>query len=322
MNNTRSIVLLIAALGAANGSPANAATATDPLIENRVARIERIIDNQSASGQQLQMQQLQQEMQELRGLVETQQFEIQKLQRQLRDQYLDIDSRLGTGKGLDAPAGAAPAAPGTPASGTEGTAAPAHPNSAIDASGKDLKPPVGNPTPPPISAPTPSSPGAVGIPSLPSPETTGGNERDAYRDAFELLKQRKYPDAVTAFNELLRRYPQGQFTDNARYWLAETYYAQRNYPAALAEFDRLVQLNPGSSRIASALLKIGDIQSEQDAREQARNAYRQVIAKFAGTPEARLAQSRLEKLGPERKEPASYAAPIPHTSTMAPRRNP
>ncbi|WP_295386216.1 tol-pal system protein YbgF [uncultured Thiodictyon sp.] len=328
MNNARSTLLLIAALGAATALPTSASAAgyaaANPLLEDRVARIERIMENQSAAGQQLQMQQFQQEMQELRGLVETQQFEIQKLQRQLRDQYLDIDSRLGTGKGLDAPAGQSPAAPGTDNgtdSGPGGAAPPASPNGAIDASGRDLKPPVGNETPPPVTAPIPSSPGAVGIPSLPSPETTGGNERDAYRDAFELLKQRKYPDAVTAFNDLLRRYPQGQYADNARYWLAETYYAQHNYPAALAEFDRLVQLNPGSTRLAAALLKIGDIQSEQDAREQARNAYRQVIAKYPGTPEARLAQSRLQKLGPERKEPTSYAPSIPHTSAT-PRRNP
>ena len=152
-----------------------------------------------------------------------------------------------------------------------------------------------------MTAPTPSSPRAVGIPSLPTPETTGGNERDAYGAAFDLLKQRKYPQAVDAFNDVLRRYPQGQYTDNARYWLAETYYVQRNYPAALAEFDRLVQLNPGSSKLPGALLKIGYIQYEQQAWDQARVALKQVIAKYPDSTEARLAQGRLEKLGRERK---------------------
>jgi tol-pal system protein YbgF len=141
----------------------------------------------------------------------------------------------------------------------------------------------------------------VGIPSLPSPETTSGNERDGYRDGFELLKQRKYPEAVDAFNALLRNYPQGQYADNARYWLAETYYVQRNYPAALAEFDRLVQLNPGSPRVPGALLKIGYIQYEQEAYDQARAALGQVIAQYPDSTEARLAKSRLERMGRERK---------------------
>ncbi len=293
MNQARPAPLLLTALLAS--TLIVDAAAADPLLEDRVARIERIMDNQSASGITLKMQQLQQEMQELRGLAETQKFEIQKLQRQLRDQYLDIDSRLGTGKDLDTPAA------GTPGVGTEDTAPAPRPNVALDLSGKDLQPPVGSEALPPVTAPTtPSSPGAAGIPSLPSPETTGGNERDAYRDAFELLKQRKYPEAVAAFTDLMRRFPQGQYTDQARYWLADTYYVQRNYPAALTEFDRLVQLNSTSARIPEAMLKIANIQSELDAREQARAAYRLLIAKYPGSTEARLAQTRLQKLEAER----------------------
>ena len=271
------------------------ATAADPLapavggalpIEDRVARIERVLENQGGSDIMLRMQQLQQEMQELRGLVETHQFELQKLQRQQRDQFLDLDSRLGAEPGAGEP---------------DPLAAPPGPAGAIDVSGADLRPPVGAAAPAPVTAPVPSSPDAVGIPALPTPETTGGNERDAYRDAFELLKERKYPEAVDAFNDLLRRYPQGQFTDNARYWLGETYYVQRNYPAALAEFDRLVQLNPTSNKIPGAMLKIGYIQYEQEAYDQARAALTQVVTQYPDSTEARLARSRLERMGRERR---------------------
>jgi tol-pal system protein YbgF len=264
---------------------ASAARAADPQLEGRVSRLERILENQGGSDLMLRMQQIQQEIQELRGLVETQQFELQKLQRQQRDQFLDIDSRIG----------------GNPPEGTprDALGAPAQAGS-IDVSGSDLQPPAGESAPPPITAPIPATPGAVGIPSLPSPETTAGNERELYRDAFELLKQRKYPETVAAFNDLLQRYPQGQYTDNARYWLAETYYVQRNYPAALAEFDRLVQLNPGSPKVPGALLRIGYIQYEQEAYDQAREVLREVIARYPDSTEARLAQSRLEQMGRER----------------------
>lgn len=285
MTDPRPIAILVFALAAALGGTVSAA---DPQLENRLARLERILENQSGSDLMLRMQQLQQEMQELRGLVETQQFELQKLQRQQRDQFLDIDARMGGGQpGSDA---------GDPLQGR-----PGDPGGVLDVSGMDLRPPPGEGMPAPITAPTPTSPGTLGIPSLPSPETTSGNERDAYRDAFELLKQRQYPQAVDAFNDLLRRYPQGQFADNARYWLAETYYVQRNYPAALAEFDRLVQLNAGSPRVPGALLKIGYIQYEQEAYDQARVVLRQVVTQYPDSTEARLAQSRLEKMGRERR---------------------
>jgi tol-pal system protein YbgF len=287
----------VAAPGTSTSGTLSLSPATsNSLLDDRVARLERIMENQSASTLTLQMQQIQQEIQELRGLIESQQLDVQKLQRQLRDQYLDIDSRLG--KGQDTPTSGSPVSgtEGQPPIGTEGGTPTDPANGVVDVSGTGLKPAVASETQPPVTAPTPATPGAVGIPSLPSPETMGGNERDAYRDAFELLKQRKYPAAVNAFNEVLRHFPQGQFTDNARYWLAEAYYVQRNYPAALAEFDRLVQLHPTSARVPAALLKIGDIQSEQDARDQARNAYKQVISRFPGSTESQLAQKRLGKL--------------------------
>jgi tol-pal system protein YbgF len=284
MTDPRTFAILMVAFTAALSGPASAA---DPQLEGRLSRLERILENQSGSDLMLRMQQLQQEMQELRGLVETQQFELQKLQRQQRDQFLDIDARMGGDQAGDA--------------GDALSAGPQEPGGAINASGLELQPPPGEGTPAPITAPMPASPGAVGIPSLPSPETTAGNERDAYRDAFELLKQRKYPQAVDAFNNLLRHYPQGQYADNARYWLAETYYVQRNYPAALAEFDRLVQLNAGSPRVPGALLKIGYIQYEQEAYDQARSVLRQLVAQYPDSTEARLAQSRLEKMGRENR---------------------
>lgn len=287
MTHSRTAASILAAL-ALTLTSAGPLQAADPQLEGRVARIERILENQGGSDLMLRMQQLQQEMQELRGLVETQQFELQKIQRQQRDQFLDIDARLGStqpGGDLGDPSGMSPPGAGM----------------GLEAGGSELKPPPGEEVTAPITAPTPATSGAVGIPSLPSPETTSGNERDAYRDGFELLKQRKYPEAIEAFNALLRNYPQGQYADNARYWLAETYYVQRNYPAALAEFDRLVQLNPGSPRVPGALLKIGYIQYEQEAYDQARAALGQVIAQYPDSTEARLAKSRLERMGRERK---------------------
>lgn len=265
------------------------AAAADPMLEGRLARVERILENQAGSDLLLQMQQLQAEMQELRGLVEMHQFEIQKLQRQQRDQYLDIDSRLGGGQG---------GPPAAPATGAGPGAAPS--GGGIDVGQAALAPPAGTPAPP-AGPPVPSPTGGMGIPSLPSPETTGGNERDAYSAAFELLKDRKYDEAKDAFNEVLRRYPQGQFTDNARYWLGETYYVQRNYPAALAEFDRLVQLHPNSPKVPGAMLKIGYIQYEQNAFDQARVALEQVVSSYPNSTEARLAKSRLDRIREDRR---------------------
>ncbi|MFD2111997.1 tol-pal system protein YbgF [Thiorhodococcus fuscus] len=260
-------------------------------IEGRVGRLERILENQSGSELLMQMQQLQTEMQELRGMLESQKLELDKLKRQQRDQYLDIDSRLSSVNGGDS-------VTRPNLSATVGNATPTLPSGVIDASGGGLPGAAPGTTPPQSGAAGPTEmSGPVGIPSLPSPETVGGNERDAYTEAFELLKERKYDEAITAFNDLLRRYPQGQFSDNARYWLAETYYVQRNLSAALSEFERLLQLNPQSPKAPGAMLKIGFIQYDQKDLDQAKVSLERVIATYPNSTEARLAKGRLERIG-------------------------
>ncbi|NVZ08056.1 tol-pal system protein YbgF [Allochromatium humboldtianum] len=257
--------------------------AADPELEGRIGRLERILENQSGSELLLQMQRLQSEVQELRGMVEQQRFDIERLQRQQRDQFLDLDARLaGTGRASGPDGG--------------GTAESTLPPGVVDASGTGLDaPPIANPSGNPVTPPVPASPGTTGIPSLPAPETQGASERDLYSQAFEHLKERQYQEAKTAFNELLRRYPQGEYTENARYWLGETYYVLREYPAALAEYDRLVQLSPTSAKVPGALLKIGFIQYEQNAIEQARATLERVIRDYPNSTEARLARDRLER---------------------------
>jgi tol-pal system protein YbgF len=133
--------------------------------------------------------------------------------------------------------------------------------------------------------------------ALPPPEGRGRDaEREAYREAFDLLKQRRYDDAAAAFRALLSRYPRGELADNARYWLGETYYVKRDYAAALAEFQRVLDDYPLSPKVAGSMLKIGYIQDERKEWPRARTTLERLIDKFPDSTEARLAQGRLERM--------------------------
>jgi len=137
------------------------------------------------------------------------------------------------------------------------------------------------------------------IPSLPSPETTAGGGREAYKAAFDLLKARQYGESQAAFRALLARYPQGKYADSARYWLAESSYTARDYPTALMEFETLVRQYPQSPKVAGALLKIGYIQYEQQDWPAARSSLEGLVKRFPEATEARLAKSRLERMTKE-----------------------
>lgn len=255
--------------------------AAESPLEARVARLENALGNLSASNLLLQVQRLQQEVQELRGQVEMQQYRINAL---MGGQDLPVSGSDQTPPPAPFPDALEPTGP---ASGGPSAGRPAAETGAQSPSGR------------PIDALDlrPSPPGRV--PSLPSPETTAGGEREAYKAAFDMLKARRYAEAQGAFRDLLARYPQGQYADSSRYWLAESSYTSRDYPTALMEFETLVRQHPQSPKVAGALLKIGYIQYEQQNWPAARASLEGLVARFPEATEARLAQSRLERMAKE-----------------------
>jgi len=261
-------------------------------VEVRLDRLERQLSEQTLSDLVLQIQRLQQEVQDLRGQVEVQQY---------RMQQMDRGGFAGFGAGptrLSRPGSDAVADPGSEgaigsgaAQGDMGSAAGAAADGGIDAAA-------------PIVAPPPQQGlGALGRGSrsggtlaLPSPETIAGGEREAYRAAFDLLKDRKYPQAKQEFTSMLARYPQGQFADNGLYWLGEIGYVTKDYPSALIHFNRLIADYPLSPKLPSAMLKLGYVYSDQKDLEQARRVLTEVAKRFPDTTEGRLAQGRLEQM--------------------------
>jgi TolA-binding protein len=66
----------------------------------------------------------------------------------------------------------------------------------------------------------------------------------------------RYSQAIESFQQILE-YPQPhQLKDNAQYWLAECYYAQKKYIRALAEFQKVKENFPKASKAFDAELKI------------------------------------------------------------------
>jgi len=233
-----------------------------PSIDQRLTRIENILRNQSLSDILLQLQQLRQEVQQLRGELEVQKHALDAMGKRQRDLYLDLDRRLSQSPApLQQPVEPVPPA-------TEAAPAEAVPRQA-------------SAEPPPPAVP-PGDP---------------AREKAAYLDAFNLLKQGNYAESITAFRDFLGAYPRGEYADNAQYWLGEASYVTRDFATAKADFDQVLELFPNSSKVPGAMLKIGYIHHEQREWDQARDILNRLIEQYPGSTEARLARQRLDRMG-------------------------
>ena len=84
-----------------------------------------------------------------------------------------------------------------------------------------------------------------------------GDSTTAYENALTLLKQKDYAGAEKAFNDFIKSNEGNSLIPNARYWLGETYFAQKKYDGAARVFAEGYQGSPKGPKAADNLLKLG-----------------------------------------------------------------
>lgn len=122
-------------------------------------------------------------------------------------------------------------------------------------------------------------------------------QRDAYMESFDKLKNGNYDGAISGFKGFLDKYPETRFSDNAWYWLGEAHYVKQNADSALKAFQTVVNRFAASNKVPDALYKIGLIQSEQGQADNARGTLNRVLDKYPDTKAAGLARKQLESMG-------------------------
>lgn len=269
------LAILAAALVAAASVSAQRAS-----LAERVERLEAQAASQNNAQANIEtlnrLNALQQEIASLRGLVEQLQNENAQLKQAARQQYTDLDSRLGRLEGGSAPVAGAPAADAAPGD-AQAPATPTDAAPAVPTAPRGVVADVATGS----NAATPADP---------------AGERPMYDSAFQALRDGEYAEASRRFQAYLETYPAGALAPNAWYWLGESYYVTQNYDVALQAFDSLLQAFPDSAKAPDALLKLGYCQFELGRPQQGEATLRDVIARFPGSDAARLAQSRLRSL--------------------------
>jgi tol-pal system protein YbgF len=261
VNSTKALVILVLLAVSGTGMAAS--------VNERLDTIERKLDARGLIDMLNRIEQLQQDIQQLRGEIEMQAHTLDQMKRQQREQYLDIDRRLQQLESAQAPGAAAPvadagasapagAAPVTPVAPVAGTAAPA-----------------------PVASADPA------------------REQAEYDTALAILRDGRYSDAALAFKQFITNYPGSSYADNAYYWLGETYYVTREFDQAQATFNKLVADFPNSPKVADSRLKLGYIHYENKDWKAARTELEAVTASAPASTAARLANERLARMKKE-----------------------
>lgn len=238
----------------ANNAPTNNATAPAPQATTPTSATPAAGINQSEVFYQLQL--LQQEVMQLRGLVEEQAFKLRQVKEENMERYINLDRRLADFS-KNATAASASTRPAVPAATTRST-----------------------------SMPVPSTAGR-------SPATTSAQqgEKGLYDAAYGLVINKRFDEALEAFKRFLVDYPDGKYAPNSYYWMGELYQVikPQDLDASRQAFAQLLNQYPAHSKAADAMYKLGKVHFLMGNKDKSRQWLDKVVATYSGSTKSSAA---------------------------------
>jgi len=135
-------------------------------------------------------------------------------------------------------------------------------------------------------------------------EATGGepsaevktDPKTAYDACYKLFKNGQYAKARGEFQKFLKQHPNTTYSDNALFWIGETWYIEEKYEKAIVEYEKVIKGFPAGDKVPDALLKQGMSFQKLGDKASAKIVYQQIINKYPQTNQARAARAKLSDL--------------------------
>ena len=208
------------------------------------------------------LQLLQDEVRRLHGIVEEQNHHIERLTREHRERYIELDQRiLELGRGGPVSPGDTPLAGGDPT----GAGAPEVPAGPVEMTEREAY----------------NAAISLVVQARPLPPT---ERRPVYQRAHGM------------FQDLIKEYPNGEFAANAFYWIGEIQLALEEPELARQAFVQVVLLYGEHPKVPDALYKLGEVYGVLGDMERAREYLERVIREHPTSTAAGLANTYLSEL--------------------------
>jgi tol-pal system protein YbgF len=220
-----------------------------------------------------QSQMMQNEVRELRGLVEQLSYELQRVKQRQMDDYLDLDRRLSAVLSGATPEEFTADADGDLQLNIDGQSAVVAGSSVINGDGMEGQVPNQALEGQAVDGLALNGRSLNGVPQTPTITPAINTEEIAqnYAQASNLLlKERDINAAAQAFKQHVIDYPASPYTANAHYWLGEIYLLQGQDEMARQAFTLVVEQHPKHSKAMDATFKLGKIYHQLGEIDRAR----------------------------------------------------
>jgi tol-pal system protein YbgF len=157
--------------------------------------------------------------------------------------------------------------------------------------------PASTPGGAPSSSPSGPAGSAASAPVGSSPAGPPPPADTLYSNALRDITSGKYELARGEFQDYLRYYGDTDLASNAQFYIGEIAYSQKKYEEAVQEYDKVINNYPKSFKLTPAHLKRGMALIELGQKNAGVKELRDIVRKYPGTQEERMARAKLKDLG-------------------------
>lgn len=131
---------------------------------------------------------------------------------------------------------------------------------------------------------------------LPPPAIPSTGPGSLYNDAYQSFQKGDHEGARKKFEAFLKQYPNTELSDNAQFWIGETYYQKKDYEKAILEYEKVLNKYPEGDKVPAALFKQALAFSELGDKNNSRNLLKRVIERYPQSEQAEMAKKRMEAM--------------------------
>ncbi len=138
--------------------------------------------------------------------------------------------------------------------------------------------------------------GTPAIGSAPGSTEQKPNDVALYESNLDLFNAQNYEQALTGFKSFLDTYPKSTLADNAQFWIGECLMGLKQYQTAILAFQDVIKKYPDGNKVPNAMLKQAVAMKAINDLTSTKIILKNLIKTYPKSPEAAIAQKKLDAM--------------------------
>ena len=126
--------------------------------------------------------------------------------------------------------------------------------------------------------------------------TGSPDPEELYNGAYSKLSKGDFKASREEFKKFLQLFPQTEYSDNAQFWIGESYYREKRYEEAIIEFEEVIKKYPQGNKVPDAQLKQAFSFIALDDTNSAKLLLGKIIKQYPDSDQAAIAQAKIKSL--------------------------